>query len=185
MLIGFLLALTSETISSTLVRRAFSSPYSAMPMALWYLSFSVTIVKTGEISPRKLKLALSAAVASWPRIFLARSLARATRPISVKLRIISFSAGARSAILPSSAAMRRRISIAFSSWRTRSRVIDNISPICSSVSLCPLSPNLREMISRSRSCSMMLKLFLIALVIVSALFMLLFFLTSPSLGFIS
>ena len=149
---------------------AFSSPYSAMPIALWYLSFSEMIVKTGEISPRKLKLAFSTALASWLRIFCARSEARAMRPISVKLRTISFSAGARSGILFSSAAMRRRIRIAFSSWRTRSRVMDSISPICSRVSLWPLRPNRREMISLSRSCSMILRLFAIAFAIVSAVF---------------
>ena len=131
------------------------------------------MVRAGEISPKKLKLALSIAFGSWPRIFLARLLVRAIRPISVRLRMMIFSAGARSAILPSSAAILRRIRIAFSSWRTRSRVIDNISPICSSVSLFPLRPKRREMISLSRSCSIIFRLLEIALVIVSALFMLL------------
>jgi glycosyltransferase involved in cell wall biosynthesis len=62
-----------------------------------------------------------------------------------------FEESMRRYVLIPSAAILRRIRIAFSSWRTRSRVIDNISPICSSVSLLPESPNRREMISRSRS----------------------------------
>ena len=40
---------------------------------------------------------------------------RATRPISVRLRIKSFSAAARSSIVPSSAPIRKRTRMAFSS----------------------------------------------------------------------
>ena len=70
--------------------------------------------------------------------------------------------------------------MAFSSWRTRSRVIESISPICSKVSLVPERPKRREMISFSRSCSIMFRLPFIAFAIISAFWSIMFsFISTP------
>ena len=93
--------------------------------------------------------------ASLPRKCDAKSCIRATRPISDRLEVISFSMAVTDGRAPSLTATLSRVRMDFSSWRTRSRVMPNISPIISSVSFRSDKPNRREMISLSRSCGIL------------------------------
>ena len=106
---------------------------------------------------KKLKIWLSSASDSI--VFSTRFLVFEIRPTSARFRIIVFSISARCSIFPFSAAIFSLISAAFSSWRTRSRVMSSLSPICSRVSFCSPSPKRRLIISRSRGWSITCKAF--------------------------
>ena len=120
----------------------------------WYLSVSLMGVRRAETSPMKAMWARCCTVGvSTSNRRCVMSETRPTRPFSERSRMMRRSASCRPSSSPASAASLRRTTMAFSSWRTRSRVIPSSSPICSSVSRRSLRPKRRTMISRSRSCS--------------------------------
>ena len=141
--------LTISSIADFIFR---SSPYSAFAIALKYLSFSCTTTSLLLISAINNKFETSCSVGVFSRYFSTRFLVFDILPDSARCLISTFSISARCSISPFSAEILRRIKAAFSSWRTRSRVMSRRSPICSSVSFAPLSPKRRVIISCSRGC---------------------------------